>query len=91
MAAIPITTYKHWWDKQIRFKARNKMRKDEKLGVVIQEEEFNDDLERGVMDIYTQSPIRRGKPFRHYGMDLSTVTSALSVYLQRRVFFSDRS
>jgi hypothetical protein len=33
---------------------------------------------RGVVDIYNQSPIRRGKPFRHYGKELATVKRELS-------------
>ena len=86
VAAIPVTTYKHWWDKQIRFRARNKMRKAEKLGVVIQEAEFNDDLVRGVMGIYNQSPIRRGKPFRHYGKDFATVKAELAIDLSEALF-----
>jgi hypothetical protein len=90
VAAIPITTYKHWWDKQIRFRARNKMRKAEKLGVVIEEAEFNDDLVRGVLEIYNQSPIRRGKPFRHYGKDFETVKAELSVDLHEAVFVAAR-
>ncbi len=90
VAAIPITSYKHWWDKQIRFKARNKMRKAEKLGVVIEEAEFNDDLVRGVMEIYNQSPIRRGKPFRHYGKDFATIKAELSVDLHEAVFVAAR-
>src|SRR6476659_6446271 len=34
-AAIPVTEYKHWFEKQINPKARNKVRKTAKLGVVI--------------------------------------------------------
>lgn len=86
VAAIPITTYEHWWDKQIRFKARNKMRKTQKLGLVVEEIEFNDEFVRGVVEIYNQSPIRRGKPFRHYGKDFGTVKAELSVDLDEAVF-----
>src|SRR5205823_3482501 len=46
VAAIPIANYKQWWDKQIRFRARNKMRKAQKLGVVVQEAQFDDDFVR---------------------------------------------
>lgn len=86
VAAIPITTYKHWWDKQIRFKARNKMRKTQKLGVVVEQIEFNDEFVRGVVEIYNQSPVRRGKPFRHYGKDFETVKAELSVDLDEAIF-----
>jgi hypothetical protein len=86
VAAIPIQDFKHWWDKQIRFRARNKIRKAQKMGVSIEQVEFNDDFVRGVVDIYNQSPIRRGKPFRHYGKDFQTVKAELSVDLGEAVF-----
>lgn len=86
VAAIPIKDFKHWWDKQIRFRARNKMRKAQKLGVVVEQLEFNDDFVRGVVEIYNQSPIRRGKPFRHYGKDFATVKAELSVDLDEAIF-----
>lgn len=86
VAAIPITTYQHWWDHQIRFKARNKMRKTQKLGVRIEQVEFNDEFVRGILDIYNQSPLRRGKPFRHYGKDFETVKAELSVDLDEAIF-----
>jgi len=86
VAAIPITTFEHWWEKQIRFRARNKMRKAQKLGVVVEEVKFNDDFVAGVVEIYNQSPVRRGKPFRHYGKDFATVKAELSVDLDEAVF-----
>jgi hypothetical protein len=86
VAAIPITTFEHWWEKQIRFRSRNKLKKGQRLGVTAKEVEFNDDFVRGVVEIYNQSPIRRGKPFRHYGKDFETVKAELSVDLQEAVF-----
>lgn len=86
VAAIPISTFQHWWDKQIRFRARNKLRKAEKLGVRIEEVEFDDDFVRGVTEIYNQCPIRRGKPFRHYGKDFATVKTELAIDLHTAVF-----
>src|SRR6266700_2577922 len=84
--AIPISSYQHWLDKQIRFRARNKWRKAQKFGVIVQEVEFNDDFVRGVVEIYNQSPIRRGKPFRHYGKDFAKVKAELSVDLDDAIF-----
>jgi hypothetical protein len=78
VAAIPITNYKHWWDKQINCKTRNMVRKSHKLGVVVRQVEFDDEFVRGVTAIYNQSPVRRGKPFRHYGKDFATVKHELS-------------
>ena len=35
IAALPITTYSNWWDKQVDSSARNKVRKAQRKGVVI--------------------------------------------------------
>jgi hypothetical protein len=79
VAAIPITTHKKWFEKQINQKARNKIRKAAKLGVEIREEQqLTDELVRGIMGIYNDSPLRRGKPFWHYGKDFETVKDELS-------------
>jgi hypothetical protein len=53
------------------------VRKAAKKGVVISvvssEAEISDDLIRGIVEIFNQSPIRRGKPMRHYGKSFETV------------------
>jgi len=86
VAAIPIKSFDHWWTKQINCKTRNMVRKSQKAGVTIVQVDFNDDFVRGVLEIYNQSPIRRGKPFRHYGKDFATVKAALSVDLDEALF-----
>jgi hypothetical protein len=86
IAAIPITNYKHWFEKQISPKARNKIRKAQKSGVVVERIELNDEFIRGAMPVYNQSSVRRGKPFWHYGKDFNTVKNELSADLERSVF-----
>lgn len=86
IAAIPISDYKHWFEKQISPKARNKVRKAQKLGVTVEEVSLDDEFVRGVMSIYNQSPVRRGKPFWHYGKDFDTVEKELSADLAESVF-----
>jgi hypothetical protein len=86
IAAIPISDYKHWFEKQISPKARNKVRKAQKLGVTVEEVLLDDEFVRGVMSIYNQSPVRRGKPFWHYGKDFDTVKKELSADLAESVF-----
>jgi hypothetical protein len=78
VAAIPITTHKHWFEKQISQSARNKIRKAAKNGVEVQEEQLSDRLIRGITELYNDSPIRRGKRFWHYGKDFETVKKELS-------------
>ena len=85
-AAIPITTFDHWWNKQIGFKARNKAKQAEKKGVVIREVPFNDDLARGIWEIYNECPVRQGRRFNHYGKNLETVHREAATYLDSSVF-----
>jgi hypothetical protein len=86
IAAIPVSTYKHWFTKQISPKARNKIRKSEKYGVRIQESTVTDQLVDGIMGIFNQSPVRRGKPFWHYGKDFPTVKQEMSLDASRSTF-----
>lgn len=86
IAAIPVNDYKQWFEKKISPKARNKIRKSHKLGVVIQQTELSDKLVRGIMDIFNQSPLRRGKRFWHYGKDFETVKKEMSLDLNESIF-----
>jgi hypothetical protein len=85
-AAIPLTTFDQWWTKQIGFKARNKAKQAEKKGVVLREVAFNDELVRGIWEIYNECPIRQGRRFPHYGKSLQTVHDEEATYLDSSVF-----
>ena len=88
VAAIPITTHKHWFEKQADQKARNKIRKALKRGVETRHEELSDQLIRRIMEIFNESPVRRGKPFWHYGKDFPTVKMELSDQLDKSIFIT---
>jgi hypothetical protein len=85
-AAVPVTTFEHWWTKQIGFKARNKAKQAGKGGVVVREVPFDDDLVRGIQGIYNESPMRQGVPNKHYGMSFEAVFRAESTFLDSSVF-----
>ena len=55
MAVLPITTFDNWWTKQIGFKARNKAKQAEKKGPTIREVPFDENLSKGIWEIYTKS------------------------------------
>ncbi len=86
LAAIPISTFDHWWNEQIGFKARNKAKQPEKKGVVVREVPFDDALVKGIWEIYNECPLRQGKPFRHYGKDVETVGREAATYLDDSIF-----
>jgi len=87
-AALPVSTFDHWWNKQLGFKARNKAKQAEKKGVVIREVPFDDALLHGIWKIYNECPVRQGRPFSHYGKNLETVRREEATYLDSSVFIA---
>ena len=83
IAALPVTTLDHWWNKQIRPVTRNLIRKAQKKGVEVRETTFDDDFVRGMTDIFNEAPVRQGRRFWHYGKDFETVKQQFSRYLFR--------
>lgn len=83
IAALPIQTYEHWWKKQIRDTARNKIRKSRKLGVDVRECAFDDEFVRGMTTIFNETPVRQGRRFWHYGKSFETVKQQFSRFLFR--------
>jgi len=86
IAAIPISTFQHWWESQITQEARNKVRKAKKSGVDVRLCDFNADLMTGIFQICNETPIRQGKPYWHYGKDLATLTRVHETFLDRALF-----
>ena len=87
LAVLPITTYDEWWKSQINDKTRNMVRRAWKSGVEVRLADFGDDLIRGIKGIYDESPLRQGKPFRHYGKDTGTLREEHVSFLDKRVHF----
>jgi hypothetical protein len=85
-AVLPLTTFEHWWKKQINDKTRNMIRKAQKTGVEIRVTDFNDDLVRGIERIYNESPMRQGRRFRHYGKSFKTIRDEHATFLDRSQF-----
>ena len=70
LAVLSISTFDQWWTHQLRSYPRNRARQAEKKGVLLREVAFNEELLKGICDIYNECPIRQGKRFPHYGMNL---------------------
>jgi len=85
-AALPVSTFDHWWSKQIDNKTRNMARKGEKKGLVVREAAFDDDFVKGISGIYNESPIRQGKRFWHYHKSLEAVRRENGTFLSQAVF-----
>jgi hypothetical protein len=84
VAVLPIETYEKWWTDQINDKTRNMVRKARKKGVDIRLADFDDQFVDGIVSIYNECRIRRGKPFKHFGKNSATVR-------EDNLSFNDRS
>jgi hypothetical protein len=83
IAALPIKSYSFWWEKQIERKARNKVRKAQKNGVIVKPATFDDRFVQGITSIFNETPIRQGRHYLHYGKDFETVKREFSRFLFR--------
>ncbi len=88
LAALPVSTFDHWFTKQIDGKTRNMVRRAEKKGVVVREVPFDDVLVRGISEIYDESQVRQGKPFWHYKKGLDAVRTENGTFLDRSTFIA---
>lgn len=86
LAAVPVSSFDHWWAKQINGKTRNMVRRAEKAGVTVRDVPFDDALVRGISAIYDECPSRQGKPFKHYRKSLAAVGAENGTFLDRSVF-----
>lgn len=86
LAVLPIKSFEDWWNRQLGFKARNKAKQAEKKGVVLREVPFDDQLARGIWEIYNETPIRQGRRFPHYGKDPETVRCEAATFLDASFF-----
>lgn len=83
IAVLPIKSYDHWWNRQIKSRMRNQIRKAEKEGLVVKEAAYDDDFVRGMTAIFNETPVRQGRKFWHHGKDFQTVKKQFSRYIHR--------
>lgn len=85
-AVLPVTTFDNWWTNQIQSLARNRARQAPKKGVEIREIPFDDRLLEGIVAIHNETPIRQGRRFPHFGMDLEGARRYAGTFVDRSVF-----
>jgi hypothetical protein len=86
LAVLTISSFDDWWNKGIGFKARNKAKQAAKKGVEVREVPFDDELVKGIWEIYNESPVRQGRRFPHYGRSLESVRRVSASFLDSSVF-----
>lgn len=83
IAVLPVTSYDHWWNNQIKSRVRNQIRKARKEGLAVRDAAYDDEFVRGMTEIFNETPVRQGRKFWHYGKDFQTVKREFSRYLHR--------
>ena len=86
VAAIPLSSFKDWWENRLPQVTRKNVRRSAKRGVVVHTVELNDELIQGITDIYNEIPFRQGKRFPHFGKDFETVKIEVSTLMDRSEF-----
>ena len=86
LAAICLENMDHWWKKQIPKQTRNHVRRAQKRGIILRVVEFDDELVKGISEIYNESPIRQGRHFWHYKKDLESIRKTHSTFLDNSDF-----
>ncbi len=86
LAVLHFESYDSWWKNQLNDKTRNMVRKAAKKGVAIRTCACNDDFIAGVKEIYDESPVRQGKPFKHYNKSLSALRESHLTFADRSEF-----
>jgi hypothetical protein len=86
LAVLPVTTFDHWWNHQIRSFPRNRARQAGKKGVVLREIPCDEALLSGICGIYNEVPVRQGKSFPHYGMTIEKAREYASTFLDRSIY-----
>jgi hypothetical protein len=83
IAALPIQSYDHWFNRQISSRLRSQIRKATREGLEVRETAYDDEFVRGMTDIFNEAPVRQGRRFWHYGKDFETVKRQFSRYVYR--------
>jgi hypothetical protein len=85
LAVLAVSSFDEWWS-QIGNKTRNMARQADKKRVVIKEVVLDRELIHGISAIYNETPVRQGRRFPHYGLDIDTVRRQTETFLESSIF-----
>ncbi len=82
IAAVPVTTFKNWWE-GLPQETRKNVRRSQKRGVKVCVKKLDGGLLQDLVNLNNDSPLRQGKVFTHYGKTLDQVTKDQADFLDR--------
>jgi hypothetical protein len=86
LSVLEFESYDSWWKTQLNDKTRNMVRKAAKKGVEVRVGACDDEFIKGIKEIYDESPVRQGKPFKHYQKDIETLRETHLTFADRSEF-----
>jgi hypothetical protein len=82
IAAIPITTFKGWWE-GLSQEGRKNVRRSQKRGVLVKVQKLDQQLLEALVKLNNDSPMRQQRAYTHYGKTLEQVTKDQKAFLDR--------
>ena len=82
VAVLPVSTFDEWW-RDLGNKKRNQIRKAEKSGIQLRIVQLDAAFADGVESIYSETKIRQGRRFYHYGKKSPELKEELGSVLDR--------
>ena len=82
MAVAHVADYKTWL-KTISESSRKNIKRATRDGVVVKVRGFDPDVIQGICDVQNETPVRQGRPFRHYGKSYEQVRRDHGAFLDR--------
>lgn len=86
VAAIQVRSFDEWFETMIHSSVRTKLRKSKKVGVNVEVVKFNEELVKGISEIFNETPIRQDRPYLHYGKSLDEIFSEWCVDMDMSAF-----
>jgi hypothetical protein len=77
--------FAQWWE-SLPQETRKNVRRSQRRGVTVSRVNFDDQLVRGISNIYNETPLRQGRKFCHYGKSFEQVKAGNATYLDRSEF-----
>ncbi len=85
VAVAKLGEFSQWWE-SLPQETRKNVRRSQRRGVTVARVTFDDQLVRGISDIYNETPIRQGRKFWHYRKNFEQVKAENGTYLNRSEF-----
>lgn len=86
LSVVPLTSYEQWWKAQINDKTRNMVRRSTKKGVEYRPFALDGEAVVAIKTIYDESPLRQGRPFKHYRKPLDMIEREHATFAERSEF-----